>query len=831
MDESRLVRLLTEFKDEIKKELEVKREIRRNNLVVHGLEEIKNDTYFELEKQILNLVKEEVKVDIKEEEIDFLKDKDVYISEDYPKEIIEKRKELKEQMLEERKKGKFAIIVYDKLIVREYSGKKKRRASSGTPQKERGGKQSAEKIKVKRVKDKEARGSKDLGFFFRDPNCFDLKDFIADVDVQTLYDDVENGIKLTINNQPETKKVKISKLSDKTKELIRRRQQMRNKKNKNKKEKIETNQLCKLTRIHIRQDIQKWNNDMVQRILESNNSIKKVNKLLYTDKKWVTGLKNKNDNTLQDRIDIINEATSFFREVYSEKEPNATSENRSFLDDDEMVVEKFLEEEIRFCIRKLKKDKTPGEDSITNEVIQLSAPILLKPLTLLFNRILETEMMPKQWDKSNIILIAKKGNTQDLNNFRPISLLSNFYKLFMMALKNRLIVLLNENQSIEQAGFRSGFSTIDHLQAINQILEKAREYRITIYMALIDFQKAFDSVRHSYIYEALYKQGVHCKYIRILRYVYSHAKIQVRMDRTGSEFEMGRGVRQGDPLSPNIFNAVLEQVFRELNWENLGIKINGRKLNNLRFADDVVLFAASAEELSNMIEDLLQQASKAGLGINAQKTKLLTNGPESAITINGEEVKWVSESIYLGQTISFQNRTTQEVNRRISISWRKFWSLKHVFKAPLTMEIKKQVFNSCITPCLLYGAQTWSLTRKNEQRLRCTQRAMERSILGVKKKDRVRATVIRKKTCLTDVVMTAKKMKWKWAGHLCRFEDERWTRTCLEWCPFDRKRRRGRQFLRWRDELKGVAGMDFSRKAKSREEWATMGEAFAQKWA
>lgn len=103
MDESRLVRLLTEFKDEIKKELEVKvdqikdkleenwnktiekietcerknavleREIRRNNLVVHGLEEIKNDTYFELEKQILSLVKEEVKVDIKEEEIDFVR--------------------------------------------------------------------------------------------------------------------------------------------------------------------------------------------------------------------------------------------------------------------------------------------------------------------------------------------------------------------------------------------------------------------------------------------------------------------------------------------------------------------------------------------------------------------------------------------------------------------------------------------------------------------------------------------------------------------------------------------------------------------------------------
>lgn len=81
-----------------------------------------------------------------------------------------------------------------------------------------------------------------------------------------------------------------------------------------------------------------------------------------------------------------------------------------------------------------------------------------------------------------------------------------------------------------------------------------------------------------------------------------------------------------------------------------------------------------------------------------------------------------------------------------------------------------------------------------------TQTAMERSILGIKRKDRVRATEIRKKTPLIDVVVTAKKLKWNWAGHISSLEDGRWTKTCSEWCPTSRKRRRGKQFVRWRDE-------------------------------
>ncbi|XP_073991865.1 uncharacterized protein [Rhodnius prolixus] len=108
---------------------------------------------------------------------------------------------------------------------------------------------------------------------------------------------------------------------------------------------------------------------------------------------------------------------------------------------------------------------------------------------------------------------------------------------------------------------------------------------------------------------------------------------------------------------------------------------------------------------------------------------------------------------------------------------------------------------------------------------------MERSMLGVKKKDRIQATEIRKKTLLTDLVVAAKKLKWNWAGHISRLEGDRWTKVCTEWCPANRKRKKGRQFRRWRDEITQVTGSNYAKIARCREDWNKMGEAFAQKWA
>lgn len=124
---------------------------------------------------------------------------------------------------------------------------------------------------------------------------------------------------------------------------------------------------------------------------------------------------------------------------------------------------------------------------------------------------------------------------------------------------------------------------------MKQIIEKFNEYGQHYYMAFVDYNKAFDSLCHNYLWKTLENQGIHGKFLRILKEIYKNTTAKVQLEKPGEEFSVQRGVRQGDPLSPKLFIAVLENIFRNLNWDNLGLNINGVKLNHLRFADDIVI--------------------------------------------------------------------------------------------------------------------------------------------------------------------------------------------------------------------------------------------------
>ncbi len=82
-------------------------------------------------------------------------------------------------------------------------------------------------------------------------------------------------------------------------------------------------------------------------------------------------------------------------------------------------------------------------------------------------------------------------------------------------------------------------------------------------------------------------------------------------------------MKQGDPLSANLFNSVLEEIFRKLDWEEKGVKINGQWLNNLRFADDIVLISSNIDESKVMADELRKKSRKAGLTMNLSKTKII----------------------------------------------------------------------------------------------------------------------------------------------------------------------------------------------------------------
>ncbi len=180
------------------------------------------------------------------------------------------------------------------------------------------------------------------------------------------------------------------------------------------------------------------------------------------------------------------------------------------------------------------------------------------------------------------------------------------------------------------------------------------------------------------------------------------------------------------------------------------------------------------EEVQEMLDGLVKESAKAVLKVNINKTKIMCNSYGAKIRVGEIDLETVEEYTYLGHIISFKEKMGKKIERRIIQAWKGYWALKLVFKGSLKISSKIRMFEACFLPVLLYEAQTWTLTKAQTGRLVTTQRAMERSILGIKKKERIRATKIREVTKCKNVVYMTKKLKMKYAGHLARMVEERW---------------------------------------------------------
>ncbi|KAA5580308.1 hypothetical protein F3G14_18715, partial [Acinetobacter baumannii] len=108
----------------------------------------------------------------------------------------------------------------------------------------------------------------------------------------------------------------------------------------------------------------------------------------------------------------------------------------------------------------------------------------------------------------------------------------------------RVSAKLDENQPMEQAGFRRNFSTIDHIHTLKQLIEKYNEFNKTLYVAFIDYAKAFDCISHKAMWESLGKQGIPETYLDIIKNIYANSKAKIQLETLGKEFRIKRGVRQ-----------------------------------------------------------------------------------------------------------------------------------------------------------------------------------------------------------------------------------------------------------------------------------------------
>ena len=152
-----------------------------------------------------------------------------------------------------------------------------------------------------------------------------------------------------------------------------------------------------------------------------------------------------------------------------------------------------------------------------------------------------------------------------------------------------------------QAGFRKGRGTRDQIVSICHIIEKAREFQKNIYFCFIEYTKTFDCVDHSKLCKILKGVEIPDHLICFLSNLYADQEATVRAGHGTDWFQIGKGVRQGCILSPCLFNLHAEYIMRNdgLNEAQTLIKIAGRNINNLRYADDTTLMAENEEKLKS----------------------------------------------------------------------------------------------------------------------------------------------------------------------------------------------------------------------------------------
>ena len=198
-----------------------------------------------------------------------------------------------------------------------------------------------------------------------------------------------------------------------------------------------------------------------------------------------------------------------------------------------------------------------------------------------------------------------------------------------------------------QAGFRKGRGTRDQIANIYWIIEKVREFQKNIYFCFIDYATAFDCVDHNKLWKILKQMAIPDHLICLLRNLYVGQEATVRTGpRTTDRFQIGKGVRQGCVLSPCLFNLYAEYIMRNAGLEEAqaGIKIAGKNINNLRYADDTSLMTES-EELKSLLMKVKEESENVGLKLNIQKTKIMASGPITSCEIDGETVDTVSDFI------------------------------------------------------------------------------------------------------------------------------------------------------------------------------------------
>ena len=334
-------------------------------------------------------------------------------------------------------------------------------------------------------------------------------------------------------------------------------------------------------------------------------------------------------------------------------------------------------EEVKCQLKRLPYQSSPGPDGVPYFVWKSStaAPELLSTI---YSTCCINKRTPDSWKGSTTILIHKKGDTSNPSNWRPISLQPTIYKIYAATLARRLATWAIDNKKISSAqkGFLPFEGCLEHSFLMDSIFEDSKRRRKDVRIVWLDLQNAFGSVPHHTMWSMMEALRVPTGFADICKEIYNDSSQRVRStEGLTDELKLTQGIKQGCPLSPLLFNLVLEGILPHIEKEDGGYEFcNGTKVNILAYADDICIIGRSKEEIESMLKKIHSYTQWAGLKFNPAKCGCL-----SAINHSGKKyvdkfqpllgpdrltpLKWGDRYKYLGVQ---RGRTTENSPKELA---------------------------------------------------------------------------------------------------------------------------------------------------------------------
>ena len=375
---------------------------------------------------------------------------------------------------------------------------------------------------------------------------------------------------------------------------------------------------------------------------------------------------------------------------------------------------------VQKLISNLDNNKATGLDGINVHALKSGSPILSYYLTHLFNLSLTTGIVPKCWKKKRVTPVFKKGDTDDVNNYRPISILPITMKIFEKVVHSQVSSFLDSSDilSSSQSGFRSSRSTDTAVICVSDFILQELGKKRYVGAVLVDLKKAFDTVDHKILLKKLFCYGLRdTSFSWFESYLSDRAQCTILEDTTSSFMnESSYGVPQGSVLGPLLFLIYINDV---------GLSIRSTTFHHL-YADDTIIVVSSDSPVS-LKTALEEQLSELGhwffqnkLTVNTEKTEVIFFGrinkikeckDLAPIDFLGDKLECKSSVKYLG--VVFDERMSWDAQVK-AVRKKAYFSLNKIKRVSpfLTEDTKRLLVNALVMPHLTYCCNSWSSMSK-----------------------------------------------------------------------------------------------------------------------